>query len=386
MTRVMQIKFNEPVWHDAPYLHPQLRTKVIQDFFDRSEIKTKLRTCLVEGNSRLTIIQGERRSGKTSLLRLLEHDLKIKSTSRSLPLWLPWQGVVSRDSLVNELLESCAFELDVDLPFFVPEGSVSDSILISALRQLATDAEKTIVVFIDEFDSIIEQSPPAEGVRILQLITNLITAADLQFNLVMTIVKVPEIDSALTIHQNEIWTLSPFQLQDLEEMVNALLPLPKGKPETNLISDLYDLSGGWPYFAKLLLMCLAEQEEAPFDLKSALSTALEHPLLERALDHIYTKHFSWAEQYVVLALAMNNNPMSVEKILTLKDDLEIAVVTLVQRHFLERLPNGEIRFRIGLLNYWFPQWIRYQEELENHIGRDAMIREDSVTLYEDTMD
>lgn len=365
MTQVMQIKFNEPVWHDTPYLHPQLRTETIEDFFDRIELKDQLRTRLSKEDACLTLIQGERRSGKTSLLRLLEHDLK--NNPHFLPLCLPWQGITSRDSLVNELLESCAFELDVDIPFF-PEGSVSDEVFLSALGQLTRKSDKAIIVFVDEFDSIIEQSLPMEGAKILKLINTFITDTNLPFSLVMTLVKKPDLGEGKAFAQHDMWSLLPFPIEDISLMFSTLLALSDQDPKINLIPEIYQLSGGWPYFAKLLMLCLAEQKKDSWDLTSAATAAVNHPLLERAIDHIYSKHFTWQEQSVMLMLALDKGTLSAEAVLAGGVEMETAVSRLIQRNYLKKHANGDIRFRIGLLNYWFPQWIRFHEEVEAHRG------------------
>lgn len=382
MTQVMQIKFNEPVWHDTPYIHPQLRTEVIQDFFDRIELKTQLRTRLAEGSARLTLIQGERRSGKTSMLRLLEYDLKMKPNGDFLPLWLPWQGVDSRDSLANELLESCAFELDMDLPFFVPDGFISDEIVVSALGQLAAESGKTIVFFIDEFDSIVEQSPITEGVGILKLINALITT-NFPLNLVMTLVKIPDTASNQMFSKSKTWSLEPFPLEDMKVMLKALMSISGKDLSLSLLPELYRLSGGWPYFAKLLLMSLIGQEESS-DLKAALESTIEHPLLERVMDHIYSKHFSWHEQRVVLRLAMSDRQALTAAVLADEAETELAVSNLIQRHYLSRLPNGDICFRIGLLSHWFPQWIRFQEEVETHTNSNPTTGDNLLPLHPGT--
>jgi hypothetical protein len=367
MTQVMLIKFNEPVWHDTPFLHPQLHTETIEDFFDRTELKNQLRNRLFQENARLTLIQGERRSGKTSLLRLLEHDLKQVQNGQFLPLWLPWQGISSRDSFVDELLESCAFELDVDIPFFVPEGTVCDEIVLSALAQLTHESDKTILVFIDEFDSIIEQSSPAEGAKILKLIHTLINDTSLPFALVITLVKKPDSGGEQAFAHSKTWPLSPFPIEDLALMFKTLLGLSDQDPKTTFIPEVYQLSGGWPYFAKLLMLSLAEQKTDSWDLAAAVDVAVKNPLFERALDHIYTKHFTWYEQGVMLMLALNKGILLTASITAGGEAMETAVSNLIKRNYLKKKANGDICFRIGLLGYWFPQWIRFQEEVEEHM-------------------
>ncbi|MCA9928879.1 MAG: ATP-binding protein [Anaerolineales bacterium] len=368
MNDSMGIKFNEAVWHDTVYMHPQLRKEVGPDFFDRTQLKTMLKAALRDKNSSLLIFQGERRAGKSSLLRLLQHNLAHDPAQTFLPLFVPWQTIFSRADLADEILRSSSYELDVDLSDEMIEDSIaSDAGFVATLQELTAVSGKTIVICIDEFDSILEHGTDAEQAQILALVDAVAQAEKLPVKFLLTLVRLPACPADHAMAQVTVHRLAPFSQDDLNEMVSELMAWRAHLLTPDVRAELFRLSGGWPYFAKLLMVCLAEAEPGEGWFERALQTAVAHPLLEHSLSHIYFRHFNEAEKAVVLFLAARGMPLSAAEWDVLPSAWQTAVFKLVQRHYLTVDNTGGYQFCIGLLADWFPQWIRYEEEVQAHI-------------------
>ncbi|MCA9924178.1 MAG: ATP-binding protein, partial [Anaerolineales bacterium] len=250
MNNSMGIKFNEVVWHDTAYMHPQLRKEVGPDFFDRTQLKTMLRAALRDEFSSLLIFRGERRAGKSSLLRLLQHDLVHDPDHAFLPLYVPWQTVFSRAELADEILQSISYELDVDLSDEMAAHSIeSDDGFVAALRELTVVSGKTIVICIDEFDSILEHGTDAEQAKILALVDAVAQADRLPVKFLLTLVWLPDVPTNHAMTRITVPRLAPFSQDDLNEMVSELMAWRVHLLTPDVRAELFRLSGGWPYFA-----------------------------------------------------------------------------------------------------------------------------------------
>jgi hypothetical protein len=376
MVDVNTIKFGEYVWHDQPYLHPQLQQQVERDFFDRTLEKKRAEDSLRASTRKPVIIRGERRSGKTSLLRLLEHHLANDPAGLFVPVLIPWQGIGSRDELFEEIRQGIVFELDQDLPDETPgDGQTPYSMTVvryieTLRRLLAPVSAKTVVICIDEIDSIIEEAADfQEKNKILGLMTALAEASDLPIKLLLTLSRFPDLPrvrSSPLVTRAELINLPPFEKQDLDEMARRLSGSQAGLSEEDLQFIFY-LSGGWPYFAKLLLVCLLEQAPGAHRQTQALARALAYPVLKETLEHIYDKHFDDAEKAMVLLCATDQGQVKAEKMEVLSDPLKAAAKRLADRHFLTEGADGSFSFMIGFLSGWFPAWNRFEAEVYSRL-------------------
>ncbi len=383
-----RVKFNEYVWHDQPYHHPQLHVEVERDFYNREKEKQRSRALLRSLTSRQPVIFiGERRAGKTSMLRLIANDLKNDPSGRFVPVLIPWQGINSRAVLFQEILQGICFELDVELPGIgsppvsLTQGEPTISQLINTLRgPLQKVAGKTIVLCIDEFDSIIyeEVRSSAEASKIVGLASGLVENSDLSIKPLLTMARSPSSlesthSSPLTAKAEQI-RLDHFAREDMDEMITDLVGAEVDLSDAQL-ERLYELSGGWPYFAKLLLVCMAGLEPGDDWLDRALKQALKHSAAKQTLEHIYNNHFSDHEKAVVLLLGRKDGHLSSKEMACLDVNLRTAARRLVVRDFLKADGHGGYAFRIGFLQEWFPSWIRFEEQMEVRL-KDVLRRLD----------
>ena len=130
------------------------------------------------------------------------------------------------------------------------------------------------------------------------------------------------------------------------------------------LTELYSLSGGWPYFAKLLLYHLSELSSAPGQIQAALAKALTDIGAEATIADIYQTHYSAEEKRLILLLASHGGRLAGSEVGALDASLRAAAKSLKQRGYLAPQDDDGYDFQIGFLAHWFPKWTRYELELE----------------------
>ena len=376
------------VFHDQPYCHPQDGKSVERDFYDRDEQKEIAENSLRSTSSRLVIIMGERRAGKTSLLHLLIDHLASDRSVRFVPVKIPWQGVSSRDELTKVILLEACEKLDKELPDINQDAGTSEQRSLGVLGKflgqlrLLLSPDKILVLCIDEFDSLLLHSAlkPEEREKILGMIQELVESGEVPVKLLFTMSRIPDASGTRTppvIAKAEQVLLSPFKKEDFNEMVSSLM-----RQQEHLQSEdiarldsgrLYDLSGGWPFFAKLLLMHLVNKSAPNQDgLDRALEKALLDTGAEQTLNDIYTRHFDDNEKSILLLLAKRDGRISAKEMSVVGDSLREAAANLTRRNFISRDGGGNYTFRIGYLAKWFPQWSRFEREVNQRLSQPLL--------------
>ncbi len=375
------------VFHDQAYLHPQDRKMVERDFYDRDEQKERAETALRSWSRLPVIIMGERRAGKTSLLHLLIDHLANDRSGRFVPVKIPWHGISSRDELMKVILREACEKLDQALPDIDLGASERRSLasfgkFLNHLRRLSTP-DKTLVLCIDEFDSLLLHGAlkREEREKILGMVQELVESSEAPVKMLFTMSRIPDTQDTRTspvIAKAEQVHLNPFKKQDFDEMVHGLLRRQEQLLSADIqridLDRLYDLSGGWPFFAKLLLMHLVKIIPNDEWLDQALEKAIAEPGgIQQTLDDIYAKHFNDNEKAMILLLASNAGRISAEEMSVLGDSLREGAANLAKRHFISRDDGGNYTFRIGYLATWFPRWRRFESEVNHRLSR-ALLR------------
>lgn len=368
------IKFGEPVWHDESYTHPLLRWKAPRDFYGREVEIARAQTALRSLSRKPVVILGERRSGKTSLLRLLADKLANDPSGCFISILIPWQGIQTRDELAKEILQGIRAIIGArkqDSDQLAADPSITGEFIASLRQLLAPVSEKTFVICIDEFDSIVEEAAADEQDKILGLLHALIEMTDLSVRLFLTMARIPDITETRfspILAKSEQIPLHPFSLREFQKLIEGIW----GESGHNLASEdsgrLYELSGGWPYFAKLLLKYLAELPLDEAALGHALQQAVDDSTVEQALSNIYAMHFDDSEKAMVLLLAERHGLVGAEEMEAVGASLNTAAAQLTKRGFVVKNKDGSFGFRIGFLSHWFRNWVKYKLELERHLS------------------
>lgn len=341
----LRVKFGEEVWHDEPYDGNPA------DFFDRNAVKEQALSILRSPQTQRAVwLVGERRAGKTSMLKLL---LEKCRKERFLVITVPWQSIHSAQAFYRELLA----QLD---RLMETESSVPVNSAIAfwdALRQRRK--QYVLVVAIDELDSIlIEQLDDKSKKEITGIIAKLIQEE--KTKVIITSVRnadlwihgfgSPLIEMAENIH------LKPFESEDLIEMIKGIAPEFEVDYEA-----IYNLSGGWPYYAKAILYHLLQLP--PDDtqrLERARSEAVKS--IASTCEHLYRHHWNENEKRA-LWLLVNKERIESEEFEQLDASLRAALRELTQRCYLLE-ENGQYRFRVLLIADWLKGWTRRELEEE----------------------
>jgi hypothetical protein len=366
------IKLNQFVYWDHPYQHPQLGIEVGREFFDRcAERDQALRALTSPTDRRAVVILAERRMGKTSLLRHLVE--RLKALPDLVPVQLPSGGSLhSAVDLFNEICDHMSATLGLEQDGLLEEVDgleLADQLCV--LEQLCNSlAGETVVLCLDELDACLEhqETPAPERGKILGLVNALVSRDDLPIRLLCTMIRLPMSVTAAEMNpfleRAAPIRLTPFARPEMDEMLTEL-----AQAHLNLrlssedLDSLYCQSGGWPFFAKVALVCLGEAEPGPGRLTRALEAAARHVAVSEAMEHIFRNYFDRNEKALVIALGQRGGVtgMHVEQIEHLGAELAMAARRLAARDFLQIDANGRCTFRIGLLAAWFRQWSKLEE-------------------------
>jgi hypothetical protein len=367
------IKLNQFVFRDAPHPHPQLGVQVGREFFDRVDETARALGALL-GSERAVLLLGERRMGKTSLFRHLIERLKGIDGIEPAPL-PPGVALRSADELFSEIVDETAAALGCDeeaAGVFRPGLTAEQQ--VDALESLCRcEPGTTVVLCIDELDVCLEQqeTPAAERAQIAALVDAIVERADLPVKLLCAMIRRPERLPAGAaprfVSQAARIQLPPFSRGDMDEMLSELGAAHLGRTfSDDDLATVYAASGGWPFFAKLLLISLGEAEAGAERLDVALEQAPRHPAFGEAMAHVFRHYFDRGEKSFVMELARCGGALSPASLTALGPEASVAATSLVGRFFVDLDPDGAYRFRIGLLGPWFRQWSKFAEHSETY--------------------
>lgn len=373
MLNLVPIKFNQLVWHDQPYLHPIQRINVGPDFYDRVAEKAVIKAHLHSPGCAPLLILGERRSGKTSLLKLLDNYMTNDSAGRFISVCNIWVGFKSCRDLIEEIWREIQIQQrritgQNQLPAGPKPATTTE--LLEALRALPFERPQKLVIAIDELDSYLNEAEdiaPAEGPLFETLIRSLIEASDLPLQLLITATCLPANLSGGMVPVR----LHPFSVVDLADLVRGVTDTAAVNLSDDNLAGLFELSGGWPWWVKLLLLCLNEAGPGEDRLSRAASLAVKHPNVGPLVENVYFYHFDKEEKALVLALSQKRGSFKAAQIAAMPAPRQMALANLVERDYFQRDMVGDCRFKIGLLADWFLTWNRFEEEKGLYSAQEA---------------
>ena len=360
----ISIKLGEPVFHVKPYTHPQLDTECPRDFFGRLGEKEDIISHLIDPESRQpVVVQGERRIGKTSMLKLVEKELRDNyQDAVVVPPRLDLRRPYPATSLFSHMIGLLSAELGVkggkspNTDLYPDPGRA-----MAVFKELASHTGRRSVVFImDELDEILETDETSEKDRqaVLTLL-NALSASDLPIKLFYSIIRTQarlrNIDFIKHLSEARVYSLRPLENNHaFREMVQTLAD-PDNTLNDGNISLLYKKSGGWPYFLKVVLWYYLQRPAGPRRLQQALDMAVRDQdagaSLAVTMSLIYKHHFD-SEEKIIAKLLTDNNFLDLNEAADISPTLPAAARRMEGRHYLQRRNNG-YKFRVGLLGDWF---------------------------------
>jgi hypothetical protein len=366
---VMELNFPNPVSEE-------------KDFYGRRAQLEHIEQVFLSGSPKPVIAMGERRIGKTSLQLVTTKRLMTRGEGRFVSLLLPpAQAIRSFDDYGKEMLQRLCSYLGKNLQ----ETGLTDDrgrfqladigqFTAAAARLLEGTPDKTFIVCLDEFDTVLLNCDAAEADRILALTEHISERSELPLLIYFTMTSFPESVrdsySSTVIAHSEVIELGPFSQSETIEMVTGLLQ-DQVVLEDLAMERLFHLSGGHPYFVKLLLdHLLARHGEGPGliisqqMLDEVIPEAVRDPRARHALDNIYKVHFSRPEQQLVLLLAERGAGITGEELRAVGAGFLTAAKRLHRRGYLARWEVAGYNFRIEFLTHWLCGWDEYDEEWE----------------------
>jgi hypothetical protein len=354
-------------------------------FYGRHGEREQIERTLTSGTGRPVIIEGERRIGKTSLQRVTAKVIADKTGGHYVPLFLPpYRAMQSLEDFAKEILQALCSLVGRNLQ----ETGLTDSLgrfqfssygeFADVVGRLVAGApDRVFVLCVDEFDSIMMNcSDAAEARKILGLTDHLTGLAHrLPLVVYLTVTRLlPEMRDSYGspgISKSEFVKLGPLASDEAREMSVGLLEN-QVKFAVEVYQALYRLSGGHPYFVKLLLDRLLIRYwsgRAPLLVTQDMVGEIEQDAVhdrraEQALENIFKVHFSDDEKALTLLLAHRQAPIGPDGLRVLGPEFESTAKVLVNRDYLIRDEQEHCDFRIGLLGRWLREWEQYETECE----------------------
>jgi hypothetical protein len=253
-------------WEKLSNLHPySLNVVEAEDFRGRQDQVRKILKWLDPNSMTNCYVSGQKRVGKSSLAKKIESELRQRSSDGCHVLFVEWGDIVhatGRETLsaLGTALEEfflmhCPLELDWD-----PQDYASS---LSPLIRLAEgirrhSASSRFVVILDEFDEINEELYRA-GPLAQTFFLNLRTLSSKR-NVAFVLVGAERMPYIMTSQGEKLNKFEPVELDsfDLETEMGdytALVSDPVSdsiKFHDSAVRKLYELTGGHPYFTKML--------------------------------------------------------------------------------------------------------------------------------------
>jgi hypothetical protein len=349
-----------------------------KDFHDRSKEVERIRNALNTTTDHAIVMLGERCIGKTSMINRVKRLLQEKNCAEQefLGFSIEPNSIFSCAGFATELwdgLKSClrncgAARVDeFDKPFRFDSYGGFVAQLAAVQSQLP---QKTFVVFLDEFDKAIHQCSDLESNRIVGLIRYIIEATD--FPMVFFMSLLSELPASYgSPFPADKFVLHPFDRLESDKMVKELL---KGylSVSSEVLSRVFEYTGGRPYFSKLLLAKIFDR----YDVKAGRAVSME--MLESAtvaactslaadevlLDMYGGIYLDDDERYILLWLTKNQGFLTPEDIIEAGPQIRGALKKLEQCDYIVSDRDGRYHLQFGFLGDWLSRWPKYDAELE----------------------
>lgn len=344
----LRVKFGEEVWHDEPY------DQNPADFFDRDHPKEQALAILRSPQTQRAVwLIGERRAGKTSLLKLL---LEKCQNEGFLSIEVPWQSIHSSDDFYKEFLYQLGKALNLESDWLINSSIAFWEALCERQQNIG---QHTLVVGIDEIDSILlEQVDENSRKEILGCVLRLVTQEP-NIKVILTSTrptnKIEQFKASPLVSKSQEIPLQPFSEADLDKLMQSF---GSDLPDTE-VAYIGRISGGWPYYAKSILYHLFQSPSIDLHrLEQARSVAVKS--IAHTCDHLYRHHWDENDRRALWLLA-NKEQIKPEQFKQLDASLRTALRELTERGYVLD-ENGQYRFCVILIADWFKGWTRREIE------------------------
>ena len=359
-----------------------------KDYYGRAEQLEQIKNAL--SYNAPCVILGERRTGKTSTLHVITNYLKETKNPRYIPLIVEqmqdetFKKLTLRqfariilgkltDSLGKSLRDTGYLDENDRLRVETPEQF--EEAFSNIIKVVEGAASKFYVLAIDEFDAIIELAPESDLIQ--ELITHLLMKnSTLPIVVFLTMTRLPEAlrhsIASPVLSGVKIIHLRPLVDEELRTMVDDIF-VGLSLFQTSHLEWLLKMSGGYPYYIKLLLDNFLQLyglgKTLPTVTAQMLQAALEKAVTDlgalTTLVNIYEMHFAEEERRLVLLLAyLKETALPVGILKEINTSCITAANQMVSRGYLVKT-SEYYDFRIRFWGDWLRGWANFEEECEN---------------------
>ena len=349
-----------------------------KDFFgrkiERARVERTLLSAAASGKRQPVVILGERRVGKTSLQNVTLQRLQEQAPGQIIPLVIGPLGIHRAADFAHAILRSLAAVNETNLPSLPGDANLAQPTLFDELFSHLSSSLPTItyLVCVDEFEEIVRTVGGEESLRIDALIHHLSGESSLPVNLFFTMTSLPPLVSYSIptpfTSMAEMVDLQPLSTTETVGMIQELLAGKVILAEEQAYK-LAHLSGGHPYFTKLLLANLLDSNRtipwlaSEADCDQAVAAAVQDSRAQLAVKNLYQHHFNDEERFILIWLAGRDEPLETSEVQSISITHLTAARELVRRDYLSEKAGG-FDYRIRYLHLWLRDWEEYGEERE----------------------
>jgi len=330
------------------------------DLFDRTSQLELIREIVASPARRIAVIMGERVTGKTSLLNVVQ----VWATEQPGLAVLRLVPVTSRTKLMEEILEGMAAEADTSLYELGYRDATERFIWSTAVgfSAVATDLSRrvgrTFLVCLDELDSMLvncrDDQSATEILDFIMYVSNTNLPIRFVFTLTRATPQIMRADSTPFIIAARIADLTPWTELDTRAFVERLLS-PGLVVDDSAHELLFAEGGGHPYLTKAILQQIVDAAGASVtggvisanQVRAGVAAALADPGVHLTLLNVVTMHFSADEVLVLQRLAKASKPLAVHDFASTMS----AFSELNRRHYVRPVEDGFV-LPFGLLGRW----------------------------------
>lgn len=370
-------------------------------FYDRqSEVERAINVLLSRTRIPVLVI-GERRIGKTSLQNVVVEKAKTMDP-RLKVITIEPRGCTSIDAFFRAIMQrldtlmqseaSASHWLNLRSGFHLDTPDQFDQVLQDAFR---ISREDKIILCVDEFDEIVRLANNVgkiEKERLFGLIHHLIERTVLPISLFFTITRLPELTTmefpSPLVTKSEIVELLPMEWHTSLGMIEWLLEDKPISLDTEAREVIATMAGGHPYFIKLLVSNLMTDENQTGETtgigvaemwKQVIPRAIEDNRAAYAIENLYRAHFSLAEKKVILYMAERGEPVEGDELGKAPPEIQRALRSLLRRNYLA-IKENKYMTRVRFLDYWFRNWIEFEEEMERLAVHELIEKDNSFGM------
>ncbi len=333
-----------------------------------------------------SVILGERRIGKTSLQNVALQGICRAEEPRFIPVWVEPRGIASLDDLGGAIIQSFSYQtgknpaaldlLDRDWPFHLDYPNQIDPVIDQMGGQ---DRLSVFLLCVDEFDEILRNAG-AEIERIDAFLHHL-ARPDSRLVPFLTMTRMPDtIEGSYSTpftELAEVIDLGPWEKAELHALLVDLLGGGPAAVSAHFTDRVFDISGGHPFFAKLLLANLLERQSGQLEgaaLDEALRDSLSDPRVAYPLENLYHVHFNEVEKELLLLVAKRDHGVLKQELKAAGTMWLTAAGRLVERHYFSEDRN-RFDLRIAYLRPWLRNWVEFEEELDHYSSLRRLLAE-----------